>query len=118
VQSVKAGTGAAPGANQPAPGSNQPAPTGADSTAGTPATQPPDRTNELQITPQADQAATQGSTGTQQQAAQPAQAPSSNSDQQQAGNTNSNGNGQQNSDTQDSSSKKKSKKGIRKLIPF
>lgn len=118
VQSVKAGTGAAPGANQPAPGSNQPAPTGADSTAGTPATQPPDRTNELQITPQADQTATQGSTGTQQQAAQPAQAQSSNSDQQQAGNTNSNGNGQQNSDTQDSSSKKKSKKGIRKLIPF
>jgi outer membrane protein assembly factor BamD len=118
VQSVKAGTGAAPGANQPAPGSSQPAVAGADSTTGTPAAQPPDRTNELQITPQADQAATQGSTGTQQQAAQPAQAPSSNSDQQQAGNTNSNGNGQQNSDTQDSSSKKKSKKGIRKLIPF
>ncbi len=134
VQSVKAGTGAAPGANQPAPSSDQPASTGAtapaatpDATAGAPAATPPDRTNELQLTPQADQAATQGSAASLRalnrapshrirKPPQPAQ--SGNNGQQQAGSATSTDNSQQNSGTQDSSSKKKSKKGIRKLIPF
>ena len=105
VETVKAGTGPAPGANQPppsssssqpaAPAANQPA-SGSQSNqqpaaAGNSAA-PPRQINEI------------GST--------------SDSSTQNATETTQNGQQQNTSDQQDSSSKKKKKKGLRKIIPF
>jgi outer membrane protein assembly factor BamD len=106
VQSVKAGTGETPGANQPAPTSTTP--------AVAPAAPPPDRTNELQPTSTTDTPADPAAPGAQQTA--PAQPDAAGA--QQNSQTAQPSSGQQGADTQDSSSKKKDKKGLRKLIPF
>src|SRR5215467_5620250 len=93
IENVKAGTGTAPGANQPPPssGDTQPANNGNTQPAAT-GTTPPRRGNEIGATTDS---GTQNATQTTQDSQQ-----------------------QNTDDQQDSSSKKKQKKGLRKLIPF
>jgi len=93
IENVKAGTGTAPGANQPPPssGDTQPANNG-NTQPDANGTTPPRRGNEIGATTDS---GTQNATQTTQDSQQ-----------------------QNTDDQQDSSSKKKHKKGLRKLIPF
>jgi outer membrane protein assembly factor BamD len=105
ITAVGSGSGAAPGPNQPAPGEAAPATGTTQPGTANPAAQPAEGAPPTEAPPQVNEIQKAGTTGAATQANTGAQQNSSTQ--------------QSSSDSkQDSSSKKKSKKGLRKLIPF